>query len=178
MEKNGKRVGLIFLSSLLATLALLYAGRGIKARVMESYAIASARASDGAKNLVVLNGISGYVGESKAYLRYLRDGYIKISGSNPEKASGWKELCKLELGPGTYTLTGMRGVEQDTVSLLVLLKGETDTERFIFQWDEDTVFTLDSTRTASVQVRVYPSTEGIDVIARPALYKENDDVAE
>ena len=89
MAKNGKRLGLIFLSSLLATLALLYAGRGIKARVMESYAIASARASDGAKNLVVLNGISGYVGESKAYLRYLRDGYIKISGSNPEKASGW-----------------------------------------------------------------------------------------
>lgn len=81
--------------SLLSTLVLLYIGDGIVKHIlhqkMVTYSIASAR-EDGAANRVVLNGKAGYIGYSTVYLKYLADGWIRLTGDNVEESNGWKLL--------------------------------------------------------------------------------------
>ena len=63
---------------------------------MVQYSKVSAR-DDGAENLVVLEGNSGSIGLTYVYLKYLEDGYIQISGTNPFDSNGWKRLSEFHL---------------------------------------------------------------------------------
>lgn len=124
-----KRIIRIFILSLTITLGCLYAGDGIwKHAVYEkmlSYSKATSRAVDGAENHVVMNGIPGYFGVS-AYLKYLEDGCIYLAGDNIDGERGWKLLSKFTLEPGTYTLTGMSDVPENTIALQLRFSDNTD----------------------------------------------------
>lgn len=139
---------------------------------MVSYALASARSTDGAENRVVLNGISGFFGYT-VHLKYLEDGYISLLGNNAEESSGWKLLSRFTLEPGTYTLTGMKGVTKDTIALQLHVIDDNGSYRYIYQFDEDVKFKVDRQSKATLHVMVYPFAEDIDVVARPAVYKES-----
>lgn len=139
---------------------------------MLSYSIASARESDGAKNIIIMNGNSGYIGESNVYLKYLDDGYISIKGFNSETINGWcKLLSTFEIEPGNYTLTGIK-TERETVALQLHIFNDTGIDRYLFQNDQDVGFIVEETAVATLQVRVYPLIENLDLIARPAVYKD------
>ena len=161
--------------SLILTLCCLYTVSGVKKQItherMLAYSAASARATDGAENRVVMNGISGSFGYS-VYMAYLEDGYISLRGSHLDDSNAWKLLSKFTLEPGTYTLTGMRGVEKDTIALQLHFADDTGFYRYLYQFDEDVVFTIDRLSEATLHVMVYPNAEGIDVIARPAVFRD------
>ena len=138
---------------------------------MVQYSIASAR-EDGTPNRVVMNGKTGYLGYSSVHLSYLKDGWISLVGDNVEESSGWKLLSTFTLEPGTYTLTGMKGQHENTIALQLHIEDNTGFYRYIYQYDEDVSFTIDRRVDAALHVRVYPETEGIDVSARPAVYRD------
>lgn len=138
---------------------------------MVQYNIASAR-EDGEPNRVVMNGKPGYLGYSSVHLSYLEDGWISLVGDNVEESNGWKLLSTFTLEPGTYTLTGMKGQDENTIALQLHIEDDTGFYRYIYQYDEDVSFTIDRQADAALHVRVYPETEEIDVIARPAVYKD------
>ena len=41
-----------------------------------------------------------------------------------------------------------------------------------YQYDDDVSFTIERAVDAALHVRVYPETEGIDAMARPAVYRD------
>lgn len=138
---------------------------------MAQYSIASAR-EDGSPNCVVMNGRQGYIGSSSVQLSYLKGGWISLAGENIEESSGWKLLSTLTLEPGKYTLTGMKGQGEHTVALQLRIEDDAGVYRYIYQYDDDVTFTIERTVDAVLHVRVYPETEGIDVNARPAVYRD------
>lgn len=173
---RGKRAA-IFALSFFVTLVLLYAGTGIKKRAvsqkMAAYAAATARESDGAENLLLLNGESGYVGPTNVYLKYQKDGSIRLSGSNPGESNGWKLLCEFELAPGEYTLTGLSGFAPKTVELQYSVWNEEKGGcNYYSQHDADIVIRVNETSSAWLHVRVYPFAEETDANIRPAVYKD------
>lgn len=155
---------------------MLYAGGAVvrhKLRQEMLHAAAvSARESDGAENLVVMNGKPGYLGSSNVYLRYLNDGWISLSGDNTEDSNGWKLVAEFELEPGSYTFTGLKGAAADTIALQLHISDDTGFYRYIYQWDEDVRFTIGQSTMAVLHVRVYPNTEDIRMTARPAVYRD------
>ena len=138
---------------------------------MVQYSIASAR-KDGEPNRVIMNGNPGYIGYSTAHLSYLKDGWISLVGDNIDESNNWKLLSTFTLEPGTYSLTGMKGQEANTISLQLRVEDDTGFYRYIYQYDEDMVFTIERSVKATLHVRIYPKVEGIDVKARPAVYKD------
>ena len=140
---------------------------------MAGYARASFRETDGAVNLVVMSGAPGYVDRSGVYLQYLQDGFIRIKGSNESESSRWKKIGELTLEPGTYTLTGLSGCEESTAELQLTVINAEGKKTYYRQFDADVTFELSVGSEAALHVRVYPHTE-IDVVARPAIYKEAD----
>ncbi len=161
--------------SLLVSLSILAAGNQvIKAVIrqkMISYALASARDSDGAANLVVMDGRSGYIGSSTIQLKYIEDGYISIKGINVDEKGQWKQIAEIELEPGAYTLTGLKGSSQEIVALILHLEDSKGAETNYWQYDEDVHFTVDKLCKASLSVRVSQYAE-VEVIARPAVYRD------
>lgn len=138
---------------------------------MVQYSIASAR-EDGEPNRVVMNGRPGYLGYSSVHLSYLKDGWISLAGDNIEESNGWKLLSTFTLETGTYTLTGMKGQDENTIALQLHIEDDTGFYRYIYQYDEDVSFTIERQVDAALHVRVYPGAEGIDVNARPAVYRD------
>lgn len=139
---------------------------------MVQYSINTTR-EDGAENRVVMIGKSGYLGHSFVYLKYLEDGRIRLVGSNSEEQSGWRKLSEFVLEPGTYTLTGMSGQKEQTIALQLRIEDSTGYHDYIYQYNADVQFQIETVMEADLQVRVYPKTEHIDVIACPAVYKED-----
>ena len=139
---------------------------------MKEYSLNSARPEDGAENLIIMNGNAGYIGMTHAHLSYMKDGSIQIKGYNPDSSSAWKKLCDFVLEPGTYTLTGLKGFQPETLELQYSIfneeKGGYD---YYSQYDEDLTITIPKKRKARLHVRIYPFTE-VDTLARPAIYKE------
>jgi hypothetical protein len=120
-----------------------------------------------------MNGKPGYLGYSTVLLSYLKDGWIRVVGDNVEESNGWKILSTFTLEPGVYTLTGMKGQDEKTIALQLHIEDETGLYRYIYQYDADVSFTIEKAVDAVLHVRVFPETEGIDVKARPAVYKDD-----
>lgn len=137
---------------------------------MVEYSIASA-SEDGASNHVIMNGKAGYLGCSTVYLKYMEDGWIRLRGDNIEESSGWKLLSIFVLEPGTYTLKGMTGISQDTITLQLHISDDTGDSRYYTQYNEDVVFNLEREEKATLHVRVFPNVRNVDVMARPAVYR-------
>lgn len=154
---------------------LLYSGNAVRNHVihqrMVEFATASSR-EDGAPNRVVMNGKDGYLGYSSVRLSYLKDGWISLEGDNEEESSGWKLISTFTLEPGTYTLTGVKGQEEDTVALQLHIEDETGFYRYLYQYDEDVTFIVERSVEATLHVRVYPETVGVNIPARPAVYRD------
>lgn len=122
---------------------------------------------DGAKNLLVLNGKNGFAWDTDVYVEYLNDGSIHIKGTSDRRS--WWPIGKVTLEPGMYSLSGLSGVEKDTVGLEL----ETDNHRFAPDVGPVDVveFTLEETTKLMVYVSVYDGCD-CDVVATPAIYKE------
>ncbi len=138
---------------------------------MVQYSNASAR-EDGAPNHVIMTGKPGFFGYSSIYLSYLEDGWISIKGDNTEEGNDWKLLSVFTLEPGTYSLSGLKGRQENTVALQLYMKDETGFSLYIYQYDENVSFSIERPVEAVLHVRVYPKVEGINVKARPAVYKD------
>ena len=138
---------------------------------MVLYSIASAR-EDGAPNCVVMTGKPGYIGPSSVYLSYLKDGWINLTGDNDGENNGWKLLSTFTLEPGAYSLDGLKGQSENTIALQLRIEGEPGFYQYIYQCDENVRFTIERPVEAVLHVRVYPEVEGIDVKARPAVYRD------
>lgn len=175
MKEIRKRSLIIFVLSFTVTLGLLYGTVKIRKNIVQekmiAYSIASRRTSDNAENRVVMDGISGYVGVS-VYLKYLEDGYIRVSGDNLDESMVWKLLSRFSLEPGMYTLTGMKNVAENTVALQLHLSDDSGEYRYLYQHDENVSFVIDRPSDATLHVMVYPNVEKIDVKARPAVYRD------
>ena len=135
------------------------------------YNTVSAR-EDGSPNRVIMNGKPGYLGYSSVHLFYFEDGWIKLVGDNVEEGNEWKLLSTFTLEPGTYTLTGMMGQDKNTIALQLRIEDDTGYYRYYYQYDEDVNFIIERPVDATLHVRVYPEVEGIDVKARPAVYRD------
>ena len=175
-KSNKKRTFVIFAVSLIVTLATLYIGNGVKKYIihqrMIAYSMSSFRKSDGAANRVVLNGISGNLGYTSVYLKYLKDGWISLTGDNITESNGWKLLSEFTLEPGLYTLTGMCGVKEKTVALQLYFRNDTGFYRYIYQYDRDIRFTVERPSKAVLHVRVYPNVKEVDSMVHPAVYRD------
>jgi len=139
---------------------------------MVQYSIASAR-EDGAPNRVVMIGKSGYLGYSSVHLSYLEDGWISLVGDNVEESNGWKLLSEFTLEPGKYTLTGIKGQDEKAIALQLHIEDDTGFYKYFYEYDEDVRFSIERPSEAVLHVRVYPEVEGINVKARPAVYKDD-----
>lgn len=156
-------------------LALLYIGEVIEIQIthqrMIKYNIASAR-EDGALNRVVMNGKAGYIGYSTIRLQYLEDGWISLSGDNMENENGWKLLSIFTLEPGTYTLTGVKNLSKNTISLQLYIEDDIGLYHYLYQYNEDVRFVIKRTVKATLHVRVYPEVGEVNVKIRPAVYRD------
>ena len=173
-KRQQLRFIIIFVSSVTITLLIMFAGNQIIKYVirqkMVAGAAASARESDGAENLVIMNGDSGYIGASKVYLTYLDKGYINIKGKNETEQEQWKLLSEFQLDAGTYILTGL-SVKNDAVQLRIAeVAGDTVTV-LAWQQNDGVVFKLDDKSVVRLHLKVKPGAD-IDLIARPAIYEE------
>lgn len=139
---------------------------------MVAYAEASYRESDGAENLFIMDGKPGYLGESGVYLEYKKGGYIHLSGDNKNATNSWKKISEFKIEPGTYTLTGMSGVAENSIALQFRISDDSGWHQTFFQWNEDVQVTVDRELTATLHIIVYPNVNGIDTVARPGLYKD------
>ena len=138
---------------------------------MVQHSVASSRA-DGAINRVVMNGKGGYLGYSSVHMSYLEDGWIALTGDNEEENNGWKLLSEFTLEPGTYTLTGLKGLQKNTVALQLHIIDDSGSYRYLYQFDEDVQFIVVREVAATLHVRVYPKIEGMNIKLRPAVYRD------
>ena len=138
---------------------------------MIEFSLASVR-EDGAPNRVVMIGKPGYLGYSSVHLSYLKDGWISLTGDNFKESNGWRLLSKLTLEPGKYTLTGLKELKENTIALQLRIEDDTGYYHYFYQYDEDVSFVIERPVEATLHVRVYPETVGINVKARPAVYRD------
>ena len=115
-------------------------------------------------------GNSGFVGNSRIYVHYLSDGYISISGYSRSENYQWKKISDFILKPGTYSFTGLSGVDPETVQLQ-LDYPEGDSFKWYFLWNEDIQFTIDETKEVELYIRVFPGVS-VNTVARPAVYRD------
>lgn len=138
---------------------------------MVKYSIASVR-EDGARNYVVMSGKSGYLGYSYVYLKYLEDGWISLTGENPDHKYEQKLISKFTLEPGEYTLTGLKA-QENTIDFQLSLEDDAGTFHYIYLFDNSITFFVEKIVLARLYVRVYPGVKEIRVVARPAVYRDD-----
>lgn len=174
-SKESKRIILVFVISLIISLSLLAFGNQVYKAVIRKrmilYALSSSRESDGAENLVIMDGRSGYVGSSTIQLKFLDSGYISISGINSDETGQWKQIAEFELEPGTYTLTGLEGSSLAVVAMRLHLEDSEGVVKNYWQYDGDIQFYITNICKATLSVRVNQYAK-VDAIARPAVYKD------
>ena len=129
---------------------------------------------DGTKNLLVLDGKSGYVGDIDVYVGYLSDGSISISGISDKRS--WKRLADLTLSLGTYSFSGLTGTEPDTIAIELEYYDEEQDSYIRFTPDvgpiDEARFALDRETKLRAYVGVYPGAKG-DYVAFPVIYRED-----
>ncbi len=176
--KQKYRLIMIFFVSLVTSLALLFVGNQvIKQRIhqrMVDGSIRSARETDGAVNHIILDGKSGYIGNSHVYLRYLDDGFISLIGKNETGHAQWKQLCEIKLGQGTYTFTGSIENDDNSVGLRLAKVDEEGVTTLAWLYHDNIMFTLDEDSIVRIHVMILSDIE-VEAIARPAIFEERDD---
>lgn len=155
----------ILLSMVLCSM-VPFSYREIQHQKMVGYAALYDR-EDGTKNLLVLNGKSGFAWNTDVYVEYLNDGSIHIKGASDKRS--WWPIGEISLKPGVYSFSGLSGVEKNTVGLEL----ETNNQRFTPDVGpvDEVKFTLEETTKLVVYVSVYDGCD-CDVIATPVIYKE------
>lgn len=174
LSPANRRKSLIALFVLTAAFISVGLGcRELKWREMKKLAACNDR-EDGSVNLLVLSPEPVYIGETGFSVSYNSDGSIKIAGSADKRA--WIEIGRLTLGKGSYSFSGLSGVEEETVAI-ELEYYDADQQNFVrFTPDvgriERVEFTLqDSTRLRAL-IGLYAGAEGT-FTARPAIYRED-----
>ena len=169
-----RKLRIVLIISLVLTTLLIIAGKATVMEIRKNEMIegskASSRLTDGSVNEVIMLGDSGFVGSSGVFAKYLKDGYISITGLNCTENYQWKKLSDFNLSPGTYTFTGLSDVDPESVQLQ-LDYPESQSYKWYFLWDEDIQFTIEEAKEAELYVRVFPGAS-VDVVARPAVYRD------
>ena len=165
---------ILFIVSLVTTIGLLSFGKWVivlsRHHMMIEGAASSYRRVDGAPNLLVMQGDSGYIGTSKVHIKYLKDGFIRISGVNDTDSDQWKIIGTVYLSPGCYTFTGLAGIDAETVDLQLDYRNDADTSyEWYFLWNEDIQFCISKAKMVEIYVRVAPNAQ-VDLTAQPAIY--------
>ena len=166
---------MIFLSSFMITLGALYVGNlAIKEHTykrMLQYSIETTR-EDGASNRVIMNGVSGFVGRTNVGISYMNGGKIRLNGANYDEIDGWQRISEFTLEPGRYTFTGMKGQGENTIALQLDIMGESGIKYSYYQFNDDVYFLTEKPTDVALYIRVFPAIGKVDVIARPAVYKD------
>ena len=156
----------VFLVSCLLTIVLLYSGKYVIQEARKSAMLTASKASfrsiDGAINQVVMYGSSGYIGHSD----------INIQGNNRSDTYQWKKIANFSLMPGTYSFTGLTGVDPETVELQ-LDYPEGEGYRWLFQWNSDIQFTIVERKEIELYIRAFPGAT-VNVNAMPAVYRDKE----
>ena len=168
-DNRKKSLALLMLLTVVA-ITLGFAYQGIRWQERKRLAALNNR-EDGAINLLVLNGESGFVGESEVYVSYRDDGGIHVTGSSD--TVGYLLIGRPTLEPGSYTLTGFSGVEPNTSG--IYLEKKVDGSYLRFTPDLGPVdivsFVLDKTEKIRAYIKTYPGAE-VEFTAYPVIYKE------
>lgn len=122
---------------------------------------------DGSENLLVLNGKNEFAWDTDVFVECLDDGRIRIAGKSDKRS--WWRIGEITLEPGTYSFSGLSGMDENTVGLEL----ETNNHRFAPDVGpvDEVRFTLDQTTKLMVYVTVYDGCD-CDVVAAPVIYKE------
>lgn len=165
IKLNGELRRIILLSVLLCSM-VPFGYQEVWHQNMVKYAAIYDR-EDGTKNLLVLNGKSGYAWDTDVYIEYLHDGSLHIKGTSDKRS--WWRIGEITLEPGIYLFSGLSGVDENTVGLEI----ETNNQRFTPDVGpvDEVRFALDTTTKLMVYVSVYDGCD-CDVVATPAIYKE------
>lgn len=128
---------------------------------------------DGTKNLLVLNGDSGYVGDSDVYVEFLKDGSISISGSSDVIA--WKRIGEIALGAGDYFFSINTESEKNYNLEFVVLKYDSKNKKYSRLISDNTsdkcnIFYLSDKEDVFAYIGV-KECENVDLLATLALYE-------
>ena len=66
----------------------------------------------------------------------------------------------------------MKEQRENTIALQLHIEDDTGFYQYIYQYDEDANFSIERPVDATLHIRVYPGIAGIDVNARPAVYRD------
>ena len=164
----------IILVSFIITLVVLYFGNGMveenTRQRMLKYSIDSMR-EDGTPNRVIMNGVTGFIGRTNVRLSYMDDGYIRLAGENYDNIDGWQRISEFLLEPGKYCFTGMQGQTKDSIALQLDLEDSANNKTYYFQFDDEVTILNEKTMSAALYIRIYPSIGKVNLIARPAVYR-------
>lgn len=162
---NGKMKRIILLSLIVCAM-VPFGYQEIRHQTMVRYAAIYDR-EDGNKNLLVLNGKSGYAWDTDVYVEYLHDGSIHIKGTSDKRS--WFRIGEITLEPGKYSFSGLSGVEKTTVGLEI----ESNNQRLTPDVGpvDEVMFSLEENTKLMVYVSVYDGCD-CNVIATPVIYKE------
>ena len=67
----------------------------------------------------------------------------------------------------------MKGQDEKAIALQLHIEDDTGFYKYFYEYDEDVRFSIERPSEAVLHVRVYPGVEGINVRARPAVYKDD-----
>lgn len=128
---------------------------------------------DGSKNLLVLSPNPVYIGETDFSIAYQSDGSILIDGKSENRA--WIGIGGATLEPGTYSLSGLSGVDEKTVAIELEYYDMNQAKFVRLTPDvgpiERETFNLDTTTKVRALIGIYKGAEGT-YSARPVIYRE------
>lgn len=164
-------IALMLLTLVIISSAFTY--QGIKWQGMKRLAALNDR-EDGTRNRLVLSPDPVYIGETNFSLAYQSDGSILIEGSSENRT--WIEIGRVTLEPGTYSFSGLSGVEDKTVAI-VLEYYDTGKQNYVRLTPdvgsiEQVLFSLEIHTKVRALIGIYPGTEG-EYKARPVIYRED-----
>ena len=163
-------IALIVLVTIIISSGFTY--QGMKWQKMKMLAALNDR-EDGTKNLLILSPDPVYIGQTDISVAYQSDGSILIEGSSDNRA--WIEIGRVKLEPGTYSFSGLSGVEENTIAIK-LEYFNTEQENYIRlapdvgQIDE-ALFCLDTNTKVRALISIFQEAEG-SYFARPVIYRE------
>lgn len=170
--KNRKRslAALLCLTALIISSGFAY--QGLKWQEMKRLAAMNDR-EDGTKNLLILSPDPVYIGQTVFSVAYQSDGSILIEGSSENRA--WIEIGRVTLDPGTYSFSGLSGVEEKTVAIELEYYDAGKLNYIRLTPDvgpkDEALFSLDINTKVRALISIFPGAAG-SYNARPVIYRE------